>query len=88
MFIVVILVSGGRLSKTVLHITAMAMACRDQGTLDDRRYKLLMAIPNPSVSEMDDLLQARREIELLKRAVRVINQIYASNLLDEALGSI
>jgi hypothetical protein len=52
-------------------MTSMGMAGHVHGSLDDKRYELLMAIPNHNSPQIDDLQQARREIELLKRAVRV-----------------
>jgi hypothetical protein len=52
-------------------MTTISMAGHGLGTLDDQRYELLMAIPNHASPRMDDLVQARREIELLKRSVRV-----------------
>lgn len=66
-------------------MTTIAIAGHDHGTLDVLRYDLLMAIPDHASPQMDDLLQARREIELLKRAVRADFGIYAFTLLNRGL---
>jgi hypothetical protein len=61
------------------------MAGRGLGLPDDQRYELLMTIPNPS-PHVDELVQAKREIELLKGAVRVYaSRIYAFRMLKQGL---
>jgi len=61
-------------------LNPIAMAGHGHGTLDDQRYELSTAISNSS--HIDELVQAKAEIELLKRAVSVCAGIYASMQLN------